>query len=158
MKRRFAGDRSEAGETLIEVLLSSALMVIVVVTVIGGISTMLLASTLHREQADANAVLVGAMEQVKSPDLDLRCEDNNSSHPYRGGTPPLASTITIEAVEYQTIVSNADGDPEVVWSSDKADCSLPSPTSPLTLQRITLQYTSSGSNVDPELSFVKGLH
>ena len=155
MGRLRSGSRSEAGETLIEVLISSALMAIVVVAVVGGIVTIMLASTLQRERADANTVLVAAMEQVKSPDLGLACADNDSGHPYRDGT-SLASTITIETIEYQTMVPDGDvdpdDDPDVVWSEDKDDCSL------LTLQRITLQYTSSGSNVDPVMSFVKGVH
>jgi Tfp pilus assembly protein PilV len=160
LPKRFSSERSEAGETLIEVLMSSVLMAIVVVAVIGGITTMLLGSTVHRDQTNANTALVGAMEKLKSPTVSRVCATNNSSHPYLTG---LASGVSITTIEYETIDSSS-GSPVVVWSSALPDCSL---TSTLSVQRITLKYTSSNGNVNPPscsstatgpacLSFFKG--
>jgi hypothetical protein len=150
MRRFLSDERSEAGETLIEVLMSSALLGVVVVAVIGGIITMLLGSTLHREQTDANAALVSALEQVKSPEVTRACAVANSSHPYLAGLP---STVSIQTIEYEKIVPDASGNPSVSWSSLLSDCSL---TSPLTLQRITVKYTTPDSRVSALLSFIKG--
>jgi hypothetical protein len=91
------------------------------------------------------------------------CATNDASHPYRSGA-SLSSSVTIQAIEYETIVSDASGNPSVVWSSNLSDCSL---TTAYTLQRITLMYTSPVGGATPGtcapdqtksgcLSFIKG--
>ena len=149
---RLRQEGSEAGETLIEVLISSALMALVVVALIGGVSTIVIGTRVHRNQADANVTLVEAMEKVRVPEGDTArvCAVNDGSHPYRDDLP---SGVTISSIEYQTVGADLSGNPIVVWSSDVADCNL---SSPLTLQRITLQYVNADSTVDPSLAFVKG--
>lgn len=150
---RLRQERPEAGETLLEVMISSALMGIIVVAVVSCFATILISSRVHRAQADGNVTLVDAMEQVRAPETARVCAPNNVSHPYRAALP---STITISSIEYQTTGTDAGGNPIVVWSSTDSACSL---TSPLTLQRITLRYTSSAeSSVTPSLSFVKGAY
>jgi hypothetical protein len=149
---RLTGEASEAGETLVEVLIASVLMALVVVAIIGGFSTMLLGSKLHRDQADGNRTLVAAMEAVKSPDVPRKCATNDSSHPYYG-LAPLPSGVTIQTIEYEKIVPDASGNPSVSWSTSVADCDLSSSS---TLQRITLLYTSTDKKTTPALSFVKG--
>lgn len=152
--RRFADEASEAGETLIEVLLASALMAVLVVAVIGGMATMLMSSTLHRSQANGNVALVGAMEKVKSTDVSRQCATVNTSHPYYAAAGlSVTGPVTIQQIEYETIQPDGSGNPSVVWSSNLSDCSL---ASAYTLQRITLKYTSTDNRVTPTLSFVKG--
>jgi type II secretory pathway pseudopilin PulG len=73
----------EAGETLIEVVISIAIMGIAFVALLGGMLTAVSLSGLHREQADAQLQLVSAIEQVKAA-------------PYNGGCP--ASPYTISGV------------------------------------------------------------
>ncbi|MDQ1504601.1 MAG: hypothetical protein QOD57_2328, partial [Actinomycetota bacterium] len=90
LPRRFSDEGSEAGETLIEVLMSTALMGIVVLAIIGGMSTMLIGSSINRKQADGNAALVSAMEQLKSPDSVRACT-------YSG----LPSGVTLTSIQYQ---------------------------------------------------------
>jgi hypothetical protein len=143
---------SEAGETLVEVLMGTALMGLAIVAVIGGFATMLLGSRLHRDQADGNRALVTAMESLKSPDVARKCATNDSSHPYRA-LGALPSTVTIQTIEYEKIVPDASGNPSVSWSTTLADCDL---TSSSTLQRITLLYASPDNKVTPSLSFIKG--
>jgi hypothetical protein len=154
LPRQFSGIRSEGGETLLEVLMSTALMGLVVVAIVGGIGTMLLGSKVHRDQANGNRTLVGAMETLKSPDVPRKCALNNVSHPYYS-LAPLPSGVTIKTVEYEKMVSDANGNPLVSWSTALADCDL---TSAATLQRITLLYTSTDTKVTPSLSFIKGLY
>jgi hypothetical protein len=152
LAQRFSSVGSEAGETLIEVLMSTALMGLIMVGIIGGFATMLLGSKLHRDQADGNRGLVTAMETLKSPDVARKCAANDVSHPYYTLT-PLPSGVTIQTIEYEKIVPDINGNPSVSWSTNLADCDL---TSSSTLQRITLLYTSTDSKVTPSLSFIKG--
>jgi len=152
LPHRLSSERSETGETLIEVLMSTALMGLVVVGIIGGFATMLLGSKLHRDQADGNRTLVTAMETLKSPDVARKCAATDVSHPYYALT-PLPSGVTIQTIEYEKIVPDANGNPSVSWSTNLTDCDL---TSSSTLQRITLLYTSTDSKVTPSLSFIKG--
>lgn len=149
---RFRQEGSEAGETLLEALISSALMALVVVALVGAVSTIVIGTRVHRNQADANVSLVEAMEKVRVPEGATArvCAVNDGSHPYRSVLP---SGVTISSIEYQTVGADPSGNPIVVWSSDVADCNL---SSPLTLQRVTLQYVNAGSTVDPSLAFVKG--
>lgn len=149
---RFRQEGSEAGETLLEALISSALMALVVVALVGAVSTIVIGTRVHRNQADANVSLVEAMEKVRVPEGATArvCAVNDGSHPYRSVLP---SGVTISSIEYQTVGADPSGNPIVVWSSDVADCNL---SSPLTLQRVTLQYVNADSTVDPSLAFVKG--
>ena len=136
--------RAEAGETLIEVLISSALMGLVVIAIVGGVATVVLGSAVHRKQANGNTALVEAMEQVKSPNTARKCEPNNGSHSY-AVSPALPAGVSIESIEYQRIVADpVTGHPTLEWSDDLTHCSL---TSPLTLQRITLKFASTDSAV-----------
>ena len=141
--------RPEAGETLIEVLISSALMGLLVVAIVGGFSTVLMASRVHRNQADANVSLVEAMEKVRAPENSRVCAANDASHPYRSVLP---AGVSIVSIEYQSVTTDGSGNPAVGWTGT---CDLSSPS---TLQRITLQYTHSDSTVTPQLSFVKGAY
>ena len=153
--------RSEAGETLIEVLLSSALMALVVVAVIGGITTMVLGSSVHRDQTESNPVLVSAMEDLKSPATARKCPVGAATLPAYS----LPPDVSIQKVEYQVTGS---GSTPFTWSdvatacddtpaTGPSDTGTPDPDNPLTLQRITLRHTHpGGTNVEPEIQFIKG--
>ena len=143
---RLRQERSEAGETLIEVLISSTLMAIIVVGLIGAVTTIVIGTRVHRDQADGNVALVEAMEKVRTPELARSCALNDGSHPYRAVLP---AGVTISSIEYQT--NGTDG--SLVWSPSNGVCDL---SSPLTLQRITLEYVNADSTVEPSLAFVKG--
>lgn len=143
---RLRQERSEAGETLLEVLISSTLMALVVVGLIGAVSTIVIGNRVHRDQADGNVALVEAMEKVRAPELARSCAINDATHPYRAVLP---AGVTISSIEYQTTA--IDG--SLVWSPSNAVCDL---SSPQTLQRITLEYVNADSTVEPSLAFVKG--
>jgi type II secretory pathway pseudopilin PulG len=93
-----ARDPSEAGETLMEVLIAATLMAIVVAVILGGMGTSLASSTLHREEANANFMLVSAMERLKSTDV------------------PRVPCATAQTASYQ----NAVADPHTVIASTTA--------------------------------------
>ena len=155
--------RSEAGETLIEVVLSSALMGLVVLALIGGISTMVLGSSIHRDQSEANPALVSAMEDLKSPATARKCPVGAAPLPAYS----VPAGVSIKTIEYQVAGS---GGTAFIWStvasacddtpaSGPSDTGTPDPDNPMTLQRITLKYTHPGNaNVAPELQFIKGDH
>jgi hypothetical protein len=151
LPERFTGERSEAGETLLEVIISAALMGIVVVAIVGGLATIILAGHVHREQADANASLVAAVERVKSPSLTrVPCAtSSNYLSEAQNASPALPSgwAITIASVEYENF--SASG---VSWDTTCHETA----TSTLTLQRITLQLTTADGRVNPKLSVIKG--
>ncbi|MDQ1424145.1 MAG: hypothetical protein QOD72_1643 [Acidimicrobiaceae bacterium] len=56
----------DGGETLIEVVISIAIMGIAFVALLGGMLTAVSLSGLHRQQADVQLQLVSALEQVKA--------------------------------------------------------------------------------------------
>jgi len=150
---RLRQERPEAGETLIEVLISSTLMALVVVGLIGAVSTIVIGTRIHRDQADGNVALVEAMEKVRVPEgaTARTCAVNDGSHPYRSVLPP---GVTISSIEYQTNGTDGSGYPTIDWAPSCDPLTYSS--SPLVLQRITLQYVNADSTVDPSLSFVKG--
>jgi subtilisin family serine protease len=55
---------SDAGETLLEVLIAVAIMGIAVVAIVGGIATSILMSDIHRKQATAGAYVRNYAEAV----------------------------------------------------------------------------------------------
>lgn len=145
---------SEAGETLVEVLIASVLMALVVVAILGGLATMMSSSTLHRDQTKANTVLVAAAEKVKSG-TRVACGTDPAST-YLGQAQDVTSSlpsgwatsqIAVTSIAYQ-IVPPAGG---VDFSTNLADCS-----DSLPLQRITVTVTSPDGRVKPSLTFVKG--
>jgi len=161
LPQHLSSARSEAGETLIEVLMASALMAVVVLAIIGGITTMLIGAKVHRDQTDGNAALTAAMEGIKSPSVTPTCDAaSDPANPYRTAA-GLPSTVSIQNIEYEVNRTNVNTGERYVDFDASAQCSLPpgapDPTaSPLTLQRITLQYTSTDNRVTPTLSFIKG--
>jgi Tfp pilus assembly protein PilX len=169
LPRRFSGERSQAGETLIEVLMSSALMALVVVAIIGGVATTVLASHIHRQQADANDVLVSAVERVKSANFDFVNVDCSHTPAQRqsnyetearkvslpAGWP--ASVVTVVALPspatagdpflYEN-VTLVNGVPQVTFGST-CDPGL-------SRQIVKLKVTSPDGRVAPTMSFIKG--
>jgi Tfp pilus assembly protein PilV len=162
LPERFSDQRSQAGETLLEVIMSTALMAIVVVAVIGGISTMLFGSKINRDQANANIYLVSAMERIKSPDFPRwKCTDPSTAQAVyqteaQKVTVPTGWTIAVTAtdaadpthpVQFQYVDTSGSA-PVIKFGGT---CSETTP-----LQLVTLTVTSSGSKVTPSLAFVKG--
>ena len=160
MERFRSGARSEAGETLIEVLMASALMALVVVTIIGGLATTVLSARVHRQQADANTALVAVIEHLKSPtevprvpcaDTTTYLSEAQDEAVFLGW--PAASVVY--TIEHQTMVS-VSGTPTLQWIAPMPAPCVDDGTNTLTLQRITVTLTTADGGVTPALSFVKG--
>jgi Tfp pilus assembly protein PilV len=155
LRRRFSGLRTEAGETLLEVLIASTLMAIAVVAILGGLGTMLASSSLHRDQARANTVLVAAMEKVKSDEVTrVSCStDPYATYLAKARTAPLptgwaSSQIDITTIAYQMPAAGG----AVGFSTNRAaDCN-----DARSLQRVTITVTSPDGRVKPSMTFVKG--
>jgi hypothetical protein len=157
--QRFSGERSEAGETLIEVMLSSALMGLVAVGIIGGLATTVLGAHVHREQADANTVLVSTMERIKSSDFDFSNVDctqtpsvrqANYEATARGVSMPSgwpASSLAVSGIQFENVVLVA-GVPNVSFATT---C-----VTGLRRQLVSLTLTTPDGRVGPSLSFIKG--
>jgi Tfp pilus assembly protein PilV len=79
----------DGGETLIEVVISIAIMGIAFVALMGGMLTAVSMSGLHRQQADVQLQLVSALEQVKAA-LYVPCAGNTTY------SPPSGVTETVE--------------------------------------------------------------
>lgn len=58
--------RDESGTTFVEILIAVVIMSTVIVAVIGGMGASTAASGTHRQQAEAHAILVNAVERLKS--------------------------------------------------------------------------------------------
>ena len=130
---------SETGETLVEVVISTALMALVVVGILGGIATMVIGSRTHRDRTNGNTGLVAAMEYLRSP---------ATTAPACSYTSPQTG-VQVTNVEAQ--INQTGGAVDFSASAACPWANTP-PTTPLQLQRITLQHTATGQT----LSFVKG--
>jgi Tfp pilus assembly protein PilV len=167
---RLRGERSEAGETLLEVLIAAVLLGLVVVAVVGGLATTVVGSHVHRRQADANAILVSAMERIKSSDFGFSNVDCAATATARrdayevqargvalpAGWSPTAITLSSLRFEAMTMAAGVAN----VSFVPAADTVVPDPatycSSGLHRQLVTLKLTSPDSKVSQSLSFIKG--
>lgn len=75
---------SQAGESLVEIIVSVAILGLAVVAVMGGLATAVFGSALHRNQADVSTVMTAAAERVKEAPYK-RCAVMDD---YLGSPPP----------------------------------------------------------------------
>ena len=138
-------DRGDAGTSLVEVLMAVSIMGITFVAVLSGMATAIVVSDQHRGQADGNAVLVAAVEKVKSRDtLYVNCASQVEYLDEAQTVTPLptgwtASSITITSVQYWT---GAFG-PTCPGGSE------------LPLQLVTVAVSSPDGRATETVSFVK---
>jgi type II secretory pathway pseudopilin PulG len=64
-RRRRLRTRSESGESLIEVLVSTIILGLGVTSLLGGLAVAVFGSSLHRDQADASTLMTAVAEHVK---------------------------------------------------------------------------------------------
>jgi type II secretory pathway pseudopilin PulG len=158
--------RTEAGDTLIEVLLTVVILGLLVTALLGGLATLWSSSAVHRKQADATAILVSAAERVKSRDvLYVACAAGNPSPGTNGAIDPAAPPANL-----QTYIQAAQGVPTPGWTVVISNVTYEKTTSSggsfddvschnldgLVGQYITVQATSADGKIQQRLSFVKG--
>jgi prepilin-type N-terminal cleavage/methylation domain-containing protein len=81
-----ASARSEAGFTLIEVVVAVLILGVGVVAILGGLATAVFGSGLHRNQADLDAALVTAEEKIKAAPYQSCSGSNPTGVPYTAST------------------------------------------------------------------------
>jgi type II secretory pathway pseudopilin PulG len=155
LRQRVNGERAEVGETLVEVIMAMALMGIVVVGIVGGLATTVLGSHVHRSQASANAVMVNAMESIKSSDFDWSNVDctktptarqtayENQARTVTMPTGWSSNLLAVTSISYETVTASGVG--------FGGAC-----TAGLNRQLVTLKLTSPDGRVASTYSVVKG--
>ena len=99
------GEGSERGETLLELVIASALLGLVVVAIVGGLATTVLGSHVHREQADAKdpGSLDEDQRRLREVEVELdRCWDllrQRRALRDAGGDPDQAQVRDADTVE-----------------------------------------------------------
>jgi len=142
----------DRGTTLVEILIALAVLGIVFITVLGGMGVTTIASDVHRKQANAHAILLSAVERLKSStevayDFDCNADFSNYLAEIRKVPRPApaitwpASTITIPSVQF--------------WNGTTFDATCHDVMPILRLQLITVAVTSADGKVTEKLDVIK---
>ena len=139
-----AARRSEAGTTLIEVVVGLAILGIATVAIVQGMGASILTTDYHAKEAIAHTVLVSAVEAVKSESTNpyQSCAGTGAYAPSSGVALPTgwaATTVAIESVQY--------------WDGAAFSASCPAPE--LKLQLIKVAVSSPDGRAVESVSVVK---
>ncbi len=134
----------EAGTTLVELLVTVAILGLAIVAIVGGMSTSIVATDYGRKQAQARTVLVSAAEAVKSNAGNpyQSCATPASYAPASGVTLPTgwtAAAVAVLSVKY--------------WDGAAWATACPSPDSKL--QLLDVQVTAPGGRAIETATVVK---
>ena len=140
---------SEAGASLIEVLVALMILGVTAVAVLAGMAVSIRSADQHRQQAQLQAVIVSAAERVKEIPRDRCATVSSASYQERAQSAALdegwsGGTVQITSVEYW------DG------TTYGSACHDAAPSESLPLQQITLEVTHPGARSKATLTFVKG--
>lgn len=145
-------EHKDAGFSLVEVLIAVAIMGIAMVAVLGALGTQISGVRVHRNQSDANTVVVSAAERVKDPSLAAYapCSDGSTyATVARAVTPPAdwtargwsaASSMRVPSVLFW----NGSAFGATCYDNDSTDTKRV-----LRLQLVTVEVTSpNGDDVE----------
>jgi type II secretory pathway pseudopilin PulG len=132
----WAARGDDEGVTLVELILTVAIMGIAVVTIVGGAMTSILDSDYNHKQADAANILQAYADSVAA----LAYQPCSASYA-PAYTPPTGYTVGIVGTEYW----------DTVTSAFIATC----PAADFGLERLTLQVASSDSRANEVLQVEK---
>lgn len=157
MRRRICEARNEeSGWTLVEVLVAVAIVGIAFAAILGGFSTSVMASDIHRKQAGAEDLLVSAAEEIKVKDYVLcTAAPSASLGPYTLTAPaalPAGFTAPpkIEKVELWTGTAWTPW-----WTSGAASYVSGACVVDPALQNVTLSVSSADGRASERVSVVK---
>lgn len=134
------GSATQAGSTLVEVLVAVVILGTAFAAILGGMSTSSIASDIHRKQATAETVLRSLAEWVKAQPY----RDCATTYSTSGFTVPAGYGATITGVSYWS------GDP----SASDTDFS-PSCGSDHGLQRVSLRVVSPNERASETVEILK---
>jgi prepilin-type N-terminal cleavage/methylation domain-containing protein len=141
------------GFSLIEVLLSVVIMGLVFVAILGSMGTSIVASDVHRQQADVGAVAVSAAERIASHDLVYVACATPTTSSYlaeaRAAAPTgwPVSTIAIADVKYETFTA--------VTASFRSGLLNCLDSRGIKVQEVTVKVTSPDGRASTTLAVVK---
>lgn len=134
MRVRLRALRAEDGATLVEILVAVVIMGVAFAAIIGGVTTSIMASDMHRKEATAETVLRSYAEAVKAAAY-VTCAASYSP----AFTPPAGYTASVTKVEYW----NGSNDFDATCTLDRG------------LQRLTLAADASDGKASETLQVVK---
>jgi len=136
---RFLPVRTEAGTTLVEVLMAVAIMSIAIVSIVAAMGTSIIGSDHHRKQAQAHTVLLSAVDAVKSQPYADCATTYTAAAGVSLPTGWAASSVSVQSVKYW------DG------SSFASSC----PSTDKKLQLVKVQVASPDGRATESVSVVK---
>jgi Tfp pilus assembly protein PilV len=141
---RFRPRRDEAGTTLVEVLMTVAILGIAVVAIVAGMGTSIIGTDHHRKQAQAQTVLLSAADAVKSQTVNpyQACATTTSYAAGGGVSLPAGwtpSAVTVRSVTY--------------WNGSAFASSCAAPDSKL--QLIEIEVASPDGRATESVAIVK---
>jgi type II secretory pathway pseudopilin PulG len=133
MARRLRRARSEAGLTLIELILTISLMGVAFAAILGGVAGIYSDSTVHRNAALVETWLRRYAESLDSASY-VACATPSSYNAALTPSPPANFSVQINAVEYW------DGNASAAFTSSQPGCVAAGDKG---AQRITLQVAET---------------
>lgn len=115
--------KAEAGLTMIELLVTVAIIGIAFVVIVGGLSTAILGSDLQRRQASADTVLRDLADAIRDDDV-APYQDCASTYSIPPGTIPIGFTAAVPTVEAYW-VADASTPPDAAKDHFATSCSVP---------------------------------
>lgn len=158
----------DAGFTLVEVLISIVLMGTVIAAIVGGLLTLIRATETSQEQAEVEAVLIGAADNVSAAEwtpcpLGYQQAVTNAMDNV-GWTEGSATIILVEYWDRFDGPSLANGDwteeipaPDLEPGRDGCQLSTARSLPPTTLQKMTIRVTSPSGNISRQIEVVKSI-
>lgn len=139
--------QGEAGATLVELLVTIAILGIAFTALLGGTFTMVTASDRHRKAATAETVLATFAEALKTVAFDMTCtpgtyKTESGYSPPPGFTADVTSCCWLPLTPSTTTTAASDAPPATPVTGDPCPAAQPGA---LPVQRLTLQVTSDES-------------
>jgi hypothetical protein len=128
VRRRARRCQSEAGETLAELLVTIAILGLAIVTIVAGLGTAILGSSIHRQHSTADTVVRSAAELL---------EDRSPSSAYAWSS---AGTYSVSAQNGITPTISVK-----CWNGDYPATFAACPNGDRGLQQVTISARSGGT-------------